>query len=143
MPEEGECIVHSRLSEDDVILARENKPNAKVLVHPECIREVRRLVDFVGSTAQMYNYVKESSDDVNKFVIGTEIGLMERLIEDFPGKRFSLLSDKFVCYNMKKNTPELMKYVLENLDDESFEIKVPSDIAKKALIPIEKMLDYS
>ena len=143
MPEKGHCIVHSRLTVEDVKLARHDNPKAKILVHPECIREVRENVDFVGSTAQMYNYVKENSDGENKFVIGTEVGLMERMIEDFPGKRFSLLSDKLVCYNMKKNTVELMKYVLENLDDESFEVKVPSEIAKKALNPIEKMLQYS
>jgi quinolinate synthase len=44
---------------------------------------------------------------------------------------------------MKKNTIELMKYVLEHLDDKMFEVKVPSDIANKALKPIEKMLEYS
>lgn len=143
MPEKGHCIVHSQVTEDDVVNAKENYPNAKVLVHPECIRNVRDIVDFVGSTAQMYNFVKESSDDINEFVIGTEVGLMERMCEDFPEKRFSLLSDKLVCYNMKKNTVELMKYVLENLDDKSFEIKVPSYIAKRALSPIEKMLQYS
>ncbi|GAG98150.1 unnamed protein product, partial [marine sediment metagenome] len=125
MPENGHCIVHSQVSENDVVNAKENYPNAKILVHPECIRDVREIVDFVGSTAQMYNFVKESPNNVNEFVIGTEVGLMERMCEDFPEKRFSLLSDKLVCYNMKKNTIELMKYVLENLDDKSFEVKVP------------------
>ena len=143
MPEKGHCIVHSQINEDDVVNAKENYPNAKVLVHPECIREVREIVDFVGSTAQMYNFVKESPDDMNEFVIGTEVGLMERMCEDFPAKRFSLLSDKLVCYNMKKNTIELMKYVLENLDDKAFEVKVPDYIAKRAIKPINKMLDYS
>ena len=143
MPEKGHCIVHSQITEDDVVNAKENYPNAILMVHPECIREVREIVDFVGSTAQMYNYVKESPEDMNDFVIGTEVGLMERMCEDFPTKRFALLSDKLVCYNMKKNTIELMKHVLENLDDKSFEVKVPDYIAKRALKPINKMLDYS
>jgi len=143
MPERGHCIVHSQVSADDVVNAKEDYPNATVMVHPECIREVREIVDFVGSTAQMYNFVKESPVEINEFVIGTEVGLMERMCEDFPEKRFSLLSDKLVCYNMKKNTVELMKYVLENLDDKSFEVKVPDYIAKRAVNPINKMLEYS
>ncbi|MFX1274435.1 MAG: quinolinate synthase NadA [Promethearchaeota archaeon] len=143
MPANGHCIVHSRLNIEDINKARENYPNANILVHPECVRVVRESVDFVGSTAQMYNFVKDNLKDQHEFVIGTEVGLMERMIEDFPEKRFSLLSDKLVCYNMKKNTIELMKYVLENLDDKSFEVKVPREIAEKALVPIEKMLQYS
>ena len=43
---------------------------------------------------------------------------------------------------MKKHNLELIKYLLENLDDKNHEVKVPSDIAKKALKPIEKMLNY-
>ena len=140
-PIKGHCYVHSQIKPEHVIYARNNRPQAKILVHPECIREVRELSDFVGSTGQMYNRVKNSDD--REFVIGTEKGLMERMAQDFPNKNFHLIMEKLVCYNMKKNTLELMKYVLENLDDKMFLVKVPSEIAKKALTPIEKMLDYS
>jgi quinolinate synthase len=141
-PLRGHCIVHSQLTVDDIKGSRHNYPEGIILVHPECKREVRDLADFVGSTAQMYNRVKNSSNE-NKFIIGTEKGLMDRMAQDFKEKKFILASDKMVCYNMKKNSIELMKYVLENLDDKMFEIKVPSEIAKKALVPIEKMLNYS
>jgi quinolinate synthase len=101
------------------------------------------MADFVGSTAHMYKRVKESAPNENNFIIGTEIGLMERMAKDFPEKKFNLANDKMICYNMKKNTIELMKYVLENLDDKMFLVTVPSEIAKQALEPINKMLDYS
>lgn len=140
-PIKGHCYVHSQIKPEHVIYARNNRPQAKILVHPECIREVRELSDFVGSTAHMYNRVKNSDD--TEFVIGTEKGLMERMAQDFPNKNFHLIMEKLVCYNMKKNTLELMKYVLENLDDKMFEVKVPPNIAKRAIKPIEKMLDYS
>jgi quinolinate synthase len=91
----------------------------------------------------MYNRVKESAPNEKIFIIGTEKGLMERMAKDFSEKQFFLASNKMICYNMKKNTIELMKYVLENLDDKQFEVKVPSEIAKRALEPINKMLDYS
>ncbi|MHA2288740.1 MAG: quinolinate synthase NadA [Promethearchaeota archaeon] len=141
MPENGHCYVHSQIKTEHIVIARANFPQAKILVHPECKREVRDLSDFVGSTAQMYNRVQKS--DELEFVIGTEKGLIERMAQDNPKKKFHPVMEKLVCYNMKKNTIELMKYVLENLDDETFEVKVLPNIAKKAVKPIQKMLDYS
>ncbi len=143
MPEGGHCYVHSQIKPEHIRTAQQEYPNAKVLVHPECIREVRKLADFVGSTTHMYNTVKSSSTEVEEFIIGTEIGLIERMAQDFPHKKFYSAMDKLICYNMKKNTIELMKYVLEHLDDKNFEVKVPPEIAKRAVKPIEKMLDYS
>ena len=143
MPEKGNCYVHSQLTVDDMEKIKNAYPNGQILVHPECIRDVRELADFVGSTAQMYNQVKNSTTPDSDFCIGTEKGLMERMAQDFPKKNFHLISEKLICYNMKKNTIELMRYVLEHLDDPMFEVKVPPEIAKKALIPIELMLEFS
>lgn len=143
MPEIGHCYVHSQIKPEDIRDIRHKYPNAKLIVHPECVREVREMADYVGSTAQMYNYARESSPEKNEFIIGTEVGLMERMAQDFPDKNFYLVKDKLVCYQMKKNNLELIKYLLENLDDKAFEIKVPPEIAKRAIVPIEKMLDFS
>jgi len=143
MPENGHCYVHSLLKKEDIIEIKAIYPNAILLVHPECVRAVRDLANVVGSTAHMYNYVKKSPSDINEFIIGTEIGLMERMMADFPNKKFHLAKDKMICYNMKKHNLELVKYLLENPDDKAFEIKVPKKIAERALIPIEKMLKYS
>ena len=143
MPEKGNCYVHSQLTIDDIEKIRIAFPKGQILVHPECIREVRGLADFIGSTGQMYNLVKNNTTLESDFCIGTEKGLMERMAQDFPDKNFHLISEKLLCYNMKKNTIELMRYVLDHLDDPMFEVKVPSEIAKKALEPIEKMLEYS
>ena len=143
MPEEGNCYVHSQLTIDDMEKIRIAYPKGQILVHPECVREVRELADFIGSTGQMYNLVKNNTSSENDFCIGTEKGLMERMAQDFPNKNFHLISEKLLCYNMKKNTIELMRYILDNLDDPMFEVKVPPEIAKKALKPIEKMLEYS
>ncbi len=143
MPPNGHCYVHSQIKPDHITVAKKAHPESTVLVHPECIREVRELSDFVGSTAQMYNTVKNSPPDDKEFIIGTEKGLIDRIAQDFPGKRIYMAMDKLVCYNMKKNSLELMKYVLENLDDKMHHVKVPSDIAERALKPIKKMLEYS
>ena len=143
MPENGHCIVHSQVTLDDMKKIKKKYPKALVLVHPECVRKVREVADFIGSTAQMLDRVRDSSSDDNEFIIGTEVGLLERMAQDFPDKKFYLAHEKMICYNMKKHDLNLIKRALENLDDKSLEVKVPSEIAKKALIPIEKMLKYS
>lgn len=143
MPEDGHCYVHSQITLDDFKSAKESNPDGIVLVHPECKRSVREASDFVGSTAQMYNRVKDSNAKEIKFIIGTEMGLLERLAEDFPEKKFYPIREKLICYNMKKHSLELIKYVLENLDDKTYEVKVPEAIANRALRPIEKMLEVS
>ena len=143
MPDKGHCYVHSQITVEDIKIVTKKYPKAKLLVHPECIRGVRDLAKFVGSTGHMYKYVKESPPEVDQFIIGTEVGLLERMSRDFPDKQFYLAKDKLICYNMKKHNLELIKYLLENLDDATFEIKVPPEIAKRAIKPIEKMLDYS
>jgi quinolinate synthase len=65
------------------------------------------------------------------------------MTQDFPQKNFYLAKEKLICYNMKKHNLELIKHILENLDDNTFEVNVPPDIAKKAIKPIEKMLEFS
>ena len=141
MPNDGNCYVHSMLTSKDVNQIKIEYPSAMFLAHPECVREVRELADFVGSTTQMFNYAKENEN--REFIIGTEKGLLERLTADFPNKKFYLAKEKMICYNMKKHNLELIKYLLENLDDKNFEVKVPKQVAERALIPINKMLDYS
>jgi quinolinate synthase len=143
MPDTGHCYVHSQITPEHINNSRQEHPNALILVHPECIREVRDLSNFVGSTAQMYNRVKNSSSKEKEFIIGTEIGLIQRMEKDFPDKEFHPVKDKLICYNMKKHNLEAIKYLLENLNDKTFEINVPPEIAQRAIKPIEKMLDYS
>ncbi len=143
MPENGHCAVHSQIIPEDVNKSRKKHSEALVLVHPECTRKVRELADFAGSTAQMYKRVKNSQSDEKKFIIGTECGMLERMAEDFPDKEFFLLKDEITCFDMKKNTLAQIKYLLNNLEDKDFEVRVPSEIAKKALKPINKMLEFS
>ncbi|TXT63962.1 MAG: Quinolinate synthase A [Promethearchaeota archaeon] len=149
IPGEGHCYVHSHLTLENIKGSQAAHPQAKVLVHPECIKEVREYADFVGSTAGMYNFVKENRDIYEEYIIGTEKGLLSRLSVDFPNNRFYLPSEKLVCMDMKKNELQNIKAILKHLDAEDydklkqFEIKVPADIAERALRPIKKMLEYS
>ncbi len=134
----GYCPTHLKITPDDILKMREKYPKASVLAHPECHVEVLKLADFIGSTTQIIDYC--ATTDAKTIIIGTELGVLERLERDYPDKKFILASDKTVCPNMKYNTLEDILHVLENQPEEN-EIFVDEEVRKKALLPIEKMVN--
>lgn len=98
----GGCPVHAAITVSEVEEARAAHPNAKLLVHPECVPAVTKLADFAGSTADIMKYAAESSE--REFIIGTEISITEHLQYKFPEKRFYNLSKRLICPNMKLTT---------------------------------------
>ena len=132
----GFCPTHVKISVEDIENARKNYPNAKILTHPECHKNVCKLSDFVGSTSQIMKYAEKSSDST--FIIATEKGVAERLRRDFPQKTFILIREDLICPNMKCNTLEDIYNVLKT---ETNEIFVDENIAQKALKSISRMLE--
>lgn len=131
----GFCPIHNVVKEDEVEAARKKYPNALVLVHPECNKGVRDAADFIGSTSGIINYVKESSN--KEFIIGTEIGVVERINKYVEGKTAYLLSNHLSCVNMKKTKIEDVLNALKN-DEEIIELE--DDIMDKARITLERMV---
>lgn len=132
----GFCPTHLRIKPEDIDVAREKYPNALVLAHPECHKEVCLRADYVGSTTGIMKYAMES--DKKQFVIATEKGVVDRLQRDCKDKEFILIKDNIVCPNMKRNSLEDVYNVLKN---ETNEIKVDEEMAKKALKCIDRMLE--
>lgn len=99
---QGGCPIHARVTLTDVKKARELHPNAKLLVHPECVPKVVEQADYVGSTSGIMNYAKESNE--KEFLIGTEISIAEHLQYSCPDKKFYPLSKDLICPNMKSTT---------------------------------------
>ena len=65
----GGCPVHKQITETDAVCAKLNHPNAKLLVHPECLYEVTKHADFAGSTTAIMGYIRKSDDcksDISK-----------------------------------------------------------------------------
>ncbi len=135
---DGCCPIHKSIETKEIIELKKKYPNAKVLIHPECKDEVLSLGDFIGSTTQIIQYIKEN--DFNSYIIVTEKGVVDRLQRDYPQKEFILVSPKAFCPNMKRNQ---LEDVLRALENEEHEIFVDPQIAKKALLPIEKMVSLS
>jgi len=131
----GFCIVHNRITLEQVKKAKELHPEAQLLAHPECRPEVIDLADGVLSTSQMIRYAKESPK--TSFIIATEEGLLHRLRKENPGKSFYLVSDSQSCVNMKRTTLETLAQTMEFKQNV---VKVPEEIRLKAKEAVDRML---
>ena len=135
---DGYCPTHSRIRDVDILREKEDHPNAIVMAHPECPLNIRKLADELLSTGQMCAFAKESP--ATEFIIATEIGLLYRLRNENPSKKFYAVSDRAVCPNMKKIT---LEKVLWALQDQKHRVVVPEPICSKARRSIEAMLELS
>jgi quinolinate synthase len=133
---DGFCPTHARILPEDIERARRLHPQAKVLVHPECQPELTALADGVFSTEKMCRFVRE--DHATEFIIGTEIGIIARMKKENPDKTFYALLEKAVCPNMKRIT---LEKIHRSLQDMTYEITVPKEIADKARQSIDRMLE--
>ena len=134
----GFCPTHLQIRPIDIENARKKYPHALVLAHPECHMSVSSIADYVGSTAGIMNFVKNSKQ--KSFVIATEQGVVDRLKRDYPNKEIIPIKNNVVCPNMKMTSLEDVLYVLET---EENEITVDNDIAKRAVRCLDRMLEVS
>ncbi|MCK9328553.1 MAG: quinolinate synthase NadA [Candidatus Cloacimonetes bacterium] len=134
---DGMCPIHHLFfTIDDIKSKRITYPDHKIIVHPECTPEVVALADFVGSTKELADFMADN----DKAVIGTELGLVEMLIQKYPQKSIIPLSNKAICQNMKKTS---LNEVFETLKNEINEITISDEIAINAIKPIKMMLELN
>lgn len=131
---QGHCCVHDRITAQNVLRAKEEAPEAKVLVHPECKSEVRNLADYIGSTSGIINFAKESNS--NKFLVVTEEGVLHKLEKENDNKEFLSIRG-MTCRNMKKTG---LEDILASLEEMKHEIKIDEVVSKKAAKALENML---
>jgi quinolinate synthase len=146
----GNCYAHVEFQRDRVLAAKRQFPDAKIVVHPESLREVRELADSVCSTEKMISFCKTSP--AKRFVIVTESGIIHRLQRECPGKEFlcapvfnamQLPTDNCRCSEckfMKLNTLEKVRDCMKKL---SPRVELPPEIIRRARLPIERMLEIS
>ena len=141
---QGACHVHEKIGDVNFEHIKTIYPNAEFLVHPECGCSTSCMLNSLNncesnihifSTEGMINYVNESPS--NEFVIATEVGIIHRMKKVNPDKIFRPANENSVCEYMKMITLEKL---LNSLENETTEIKVPEKIAGKAKLPIERML---
>ncbi len=146
----GNCYAHVEYRRETILGLKAQFPDAKVVVHPESLREVRDLADVVASTEKMITFCK--SDPARRFIVVTESGIIHRMQKECPGKEF-ICTPTFdamraptdhcrcsECKYMKMNTLEKVRDCMKNL---SPRIELPPDIIRRARLPIERMLEIS
>jgi len=146
----GNCYAHVEFRRDNLLQLKQQYPEAKVVVHPESLREVRDLADVVASTEKMIDYCKNSP--AKQFVVVTESGIIHRMQKECPGKEF-LCTPVFdamraptdncrcsECKYMKMNTLEKVRDCMKRLAPR---VELPPEIIKRARLPIERMLEIS
>ncbi len=142
---DGACIVHEAFSFNKLLDLYKQHPKAKLVVHPESEADLLTLAHFVGSTAAMINYVKQS--DASEFIIATEAGILHQMSIEAPNKILIPAPSKedntcacSECAFMKLNTLEKLYNCLLN---ETPEITLSNDVIERALIPLNRMLALS
>ena len=138
----GHCSVHQMFRPEHVGLFREKHPGIKILVHPECPREVFELADESGSTSKIIKTV-ESAPPGSKWAIGTELHLVNRLREEHPEQEIHFLSPVVcMCATMYRIDLAHLCWSLENLAAGTpvNVIRVDDETAHWALVALERML---
>ncbi len=141
----GHCSVHGRFKPWHVDQIRKQIPDVKVLVHPECPREVVEIADFNGSTSYIINMV-EKAESGTKWAIGTEVNLVNRLQTRFPDKEIRLLApDLCMCATMYRIAPQNLAWSLENLLEGNVvnQIVVNDETKHFALVALERMINMT
>ena len=131
----GFCPTHIRIMPQYITNLRQEYPQAKVAVHPECRPEVIALADEVLSTGGICRYASKS--EVKEMIVGTEIGIIHRLRKENPGKKFIPASEQAICPRMKLIT---LENILWSLEEMTHEVKVPEEICLRAKAAVDKML---
>jgi len=138
----GHCSVHGRFREWHVEQVRKEVPGIKVLVHPECVREVVERSDLNGSTEFIIKTLEEAPAG-SAWAIGTEVNLVNRLAQQHPDKHVRLLApDLCMCATMYRIAPQNLAWVLDSLVAGRVvnQITVPEETARWARVALGRML---
>lgn len=135
---DGRCPIHAALSAETLKKAKMAHPEAKVLIHPECVPEALELADYIGSTSGIIEYASKSEE--KQFIICTEDGVLYELRRRNPEKEFYLADEEFRCPGMKRITLDKVLHVLETMENQ---VEVAESLRKESMRPLERMLELA
>ena len=163
----GGCHVHARFSQEGLLQLKEQYPEAKVLAHPECKQSILQYADVIGSTQALLNYaishssserpISNSEASHIRYIIATESGILHEMQKACPEVKFipvpAVMDDSASCHsNLLNTTPcneceymrmNTLEKLYQCLRDESNEIFVDEQVAKDAIVSIQRMLEMS
>jgi quinolinate synthase len=139
---QGNCYIHIEFTHQSLTKIRGEYPNAPLVAHPECTRAVRMLADEVCSTEKMVHYCRDNPS--KEFIIATESGMLHRLRRELPDKVFIPgPTEKCACADCRYMKMNTLEKAFEALRDETPELIMETSLREKALVPMQRMLDWS
>ena len=137
---EGFCPRHEFMSAKEIAELKEEHPNAKILVHPECNPDIIKIADYIGSTSGIIKYAAEHPEE-DEFIIGTVYGVIYKLEIGRPDAKFYFPKTTPICVNMDKIT---LDHVLNVLKTGENAVELPDEaICDKAKETLTRMLELA
>jgi quinolinate synthase len=133
---EGSCIVHEQYTAQDLRDFREWNPGTRLIAHPECPPDVVNEADFSGSTSGIIKYVTDEKPD--KAMLITECSMASNIADSLPEVDF--VGPCNMCPYMKKITLEKVLWSLHSMEGQ---VEVDAEVAKKARLSVQRMIDLS
>lgn len=138
----GCCHVHENFSVEKLLELKEKHPEAKVLAHPECKKELLEYADKIGSTKALLDYSIKS--DSKEFIVVTEAGILYEMRKASPDKVFiPALSEQGGCNECNFMRLNTLENIYDCLKNETPEIVIEKELCEKAVKPIQRMLEIS
>lgn len=134
----GYCHVHTSITEKDITTCFKQHPESKIIAHPECKKDICDLADYLGSTKELIEFVK--NDDAQEYIVCTESGVLYEMQKVAPQKKFYFVGAKQICPNMKKITLEKVRDCLLN---ENNVAHVDEALREAAQLPLNRMLELA
>ena len=144
---QGFCVVHDEFRAQELKELKQQYPDSEILVHPESPEDVIALADVVGSTTKLLNAAKNSK--AATLIVATDRGLFYKMKQVAPDKKIMAAPTGGTsptcsmcahCPWMEMNSLNGLAHVLETGDNE---IHIDESIRRKAVVPIQRMLDFS
>jgi len=141
---DGACHVHEEFSLERILQLKNEYPDAQIIAHPECEKQILIVADHIGSTTSLLNYTK--SDNGMTYIVATESGILHQMRKANPQKNFIPAPPKdstCACNDCKYMKLISMKKVYNTLKYELPEITLEQDLMDRARVSIIRMLDIS
>ncbi len=141
---DGACHVHEKFSLEKILELKKIHPNAKILAHPECSKQILIVADFIGSTAAMLQFSK--TDAATEYIVATESGILHQMQKASPHKTFIPAPPKdstCACNDCQYMKLVTLQKIYDCLSNESNEMVLDEALRIKAEKPIRKMLEIS
>ena len=141
---DGACHVHEEFSLEGILKIKEKHPKAKIIAHPECVKQILLVADHIGSTSSLLKYTIEENSQ--EYIVATEPGIIHQMKKNNPKKLFIVAPPKDStcgcndCNFMKLIT---MEKIYNTLKYEMPEIEIDEKLRKKAERSINRMLEIS